>query len=992
MRGAYFSRLSPMLPQIPDHSLIRRIGNGAYGEVWLAKNVMGALRAVKIVRRECFTSDRPYEREFDGIRKFEPLSRAHESQLDILHVGRDDAAGLFFYVMELGDDIRHGQEIDPETYAPYTLHSGLQERQRFPARDCVEVGIALCTALAQIHKHGLIHRDIKPSNVIFVHGRAKLADIGLVTEADEDASFVGTEGYVPQEGPGSARADLFSLGRVLYEISTGFNQRQFPEVPTSFGADDDELARDLNLVIHKACARDARERHSSATLLREELLLLKSGRSIRRLRDAERRVAILKWCGLAALVVALFATTGYISASRANHLANLAVVQARLAQAHALRTAGQMGRRVEALSGLAEAARIRPSLELRNEAIASLALTDLGPAARLFPAPAGAVVRDNPFCVALNPSGSQIAWARDDGSVSVQDALTGKEIADIPALSRTIYGLAWSPNGEILVITSKSKTLLFYCKQKRTLLIASTETPPSGVGSMASFSADSTRVGLPVKGEAVIYALPSATVIQRLRPIPSVGLFSLHPTTQVAVFADKRDAVLWDLAAGKELERRPVGSNSLAFSWSPDGLSLAVAAREGAILVFNGRSDRVFARYGHPAAPVNVQWHPDGQRLVACTVDGHSQIWRVDTGALPLVELSGNAGLGFTGDGRNLVAVANGNLAVLPLIEPAPVYSILSGPVGVSAFEQITFSPDGSNLVSLSNHDGAWFWDCTLARGIEVREVRGHSRSWIGFAPDGQALFTLGSDGVERWPIKQNGSEPRLGAPVLLPDSVPYKSGGTAALSADGNQLLFNSHSDRVMLVDLTEHVPPMRIDPHFDVGALAWRPDGRQFALTGLGERSVTLLYDSATRQPLKRFEGGQAGMAWSRDGRFLAQLNATGCELFDAVNLKSVALFPREFVGPIIQSNARCSPCGVAFSDNGSLMAFLTTPERIALVDTATRSIVATVTLPDRAVAQGVLLSPDGGTLLVHDIVHAHLYNIREMRGAIAKLGLDW
>ncbi|MES2572893.1 MAG: serine/threonine-protein kinase, partial [Verrucomicrobiota bacterium] len=350
-----------MQPHIPDHTLIRSIGSGSYGEVWLAQNVMGAWRAVKIVRRECFSSDRPYEREFDGIRKFEPLSRVHESQLDILHVGRDDKAGFFFYVMELGDDIRNGQQIDPATYEPYTLHSGLRERRRFPARDCMEVGIALCTALEQIHQHGLIHRDIKPSNVIFVHGRAKLADIGLVTEADEGASFVGTEGYVPLEGPGSARADLFSLGRVLYEISTGFHQKRFPDLPSSFGEDDDELARELNLVIHKACAQDARERHSSASMLREELLLLKGGRSIRRLREAERRAVVLKWFGVAALVIALFAITGYISARRANHRAGLALVQARLAQAHALRISGQVGRRNEALAALAEAARIQPS-------------------------------------------------------------------------------------------------------------------------------------------------------------------------------------------------------------------------------------------------------------------------------------------------------------------------------------------------------------------------------------------------------------------------------------------------------------------------------------------------------------------------------------------------------------------------------------------------------------------------------------------------------
>ena len=60
-------------PHIPDHELLRRIGVGAYGEVWLARTVLGEWRAVKIVRRDAFGDDpRPFEREFEGIRRYEP--------------------------------------------------------------------------------------------------------------------------------------------------------------------------------------------------------------------------------------------------------------------------------------------------------------------------------------------------------------------------------------------------------------------------------------------------------------------------------------------------------------------------------------------------------------------------------------------------------------------------------------------------------------------------------------------------------------------------------------------------------------------------------------------------------------------------------------------------------------------------------------------------------------------------------------------------------
>src|SRR5204862_1593297 len=74
------------MPAVPDHSLLRQIGRGSYGEVWLARNVMGTYRAVKVVYRETFDTERPYEREFAGIKKFEPLSRRHEGLMDILQI------------------------------------------------------------------------------------------------------------------------------------------------------------------------------------------------------------------------------------------------------------------------------------------------------------------------------------------------------------------------------------------------------------------------------------------------------------------------------------------------------------------------------------------------------------------------------------------------------------------------------------------------------------------------------------------------------------------------------------------------------------------------------------------------------------------------------------------------------------------------------------------------------------------------------------------
>ena len=87
---------------VPDHELIQCIGRGSYGEVWLARNLMGMYRAVKVVYRNSFGHQRPFDRELAGIKKFEPISRSHESFVDILHVGQNEKGGYFYYIIQPG--------------------------------------------------------------------------------------------------------------------------------------------------------------------------------------------------------------------------------------------------------------------------------------------------------------------------------------------------------------------------------------------------------------------------------------------------------------------------------------------------------------------------------------------------------------------------------------------------------------------------------------------------------------------------------------------------------------------------------------------------------------------------------------------------------------------------------------------------------------------------------------------------------------------------
>ena len=273
-------------PIIPDHEVLRKIGGGAYGEVWLARSVTGALRAVKVVYREDFEDTRGFEREFEGILKFEPMSRDHPALVNILHVGRSpDNVSFYYYVMELGDDVRTGRDINPIEYEPRTLRADNQQATGEPWKisDCIDVGLRLAEALDHLHEGGLAHRDVKPSNIIFVNGKAKLADIGLVA-ARGQRTFVGTEGFVPPEGPGSAQADIYSLGKVLYEIATGKDRMNFPELPDEMPSGTERKSwLELNRIICEVCEpRISKRKISTAADLAESLRRIQHGKRHRR--------------------------------------------------------------------------------------------------------------------------------------------------------------------------------------------------------------------------------------------------------------------------------------------------------------------------------------------------------------------------------------------------------------------------------------------------------------------------------------------------------------------------------------------------------------------------------------------------------------------------------------------------------------------------------------------------------------------------------------
>ena len=216
------TRASPG-PARPGASLVldryrlhRQLGSGGFGTVWLARD--------ERLERDVAVKVLPRERVVGG--RFEREARAAAR---LSHPGI-----VTLYEAAVDDD---GAYLVSELVRGATL-AELLEAGRLSDRDIVQIGVALCDALAHAHAQGVVHRDVKPSNVLVPERPAaptqiaKLTDFGVARVIGGDSltrtgDVIGTAAYMaPEQAEGreaGAAADLYSLALVLYEALTGVN-------------------------------------------------------------------------------------------------------------------------------------------------------------------------------------------------------------------------------------------------------------------------------------------------------------------------------------------------------------------------------------------------------------------------------------------------------------------------------------------------------------------------------------------------------------------------------------------------------------------------------------------------------------------------------------------------------------------------------------------------------------------------------------------------
>jgi TolB-like protein len=267
------------------------IGAGGMGEVYRAEDTrLGRTVAVKVLPVELAQDKDRLHRFVREARAASALS--HPNVAHIYDIGQ--SGGCHFIAMEYVE----GQSLAQKTSA-----------QSLELREILDIGIQAADALAEAQEKGIIHRDIKSANLMITpKGRVKVLDFGLAKMSQPEGQrsdgttslhttegkVMGTLGYMsPEQVLGKeldTRTDLFSLGVVLYEMTTGrlpFSGNQASEVmdrilhaqPEAMARFNYEVPAELERIIRKCLEKDRERRYQMAREVRADLSRLKEERA-----------------------------------------------------------------------------------------------------------------------------------------------------------------------------------------------------------------------------------------------------------------------------------------------------------------------------------------------------------------------------------------------------------------------------------------------------------------------------------------------------------------------------------------------------------------------------------------------------------------------------------------------------------------------------------------------------------------------------------------
>ncbi len=580
----------------------------------------------------------------------------HENLVAVHQVTEDESSGLPYLIMQLVN----GESLDQR----------LKRVGKMSAPEVARLGMQAAAGLAAAHAGGLIHRDIKPGNILLESGsdRVKLTDFGLARAA-EDVKLTRT-GFVagsplymaPEQARGDAidaRADLFSLGSVLYEAASGappFDgktplavlRRVADETQPPLRRLDPKVPQWLSDVIDRLLAKDPADRFQTASEVAEIFAT-----ELTRWHSISPLDVPAEMCG---------GTSAYALKPR-KHICWKSV---------SFRTLPWLGGAaigVLAMAAFWPGAKPAPN-GLIAPAPAGVAVAESGPIPRI-------VIDGNKagpvWAIAFSPDGDTLVVGAEDGTLNLWDWKKKALRRSLPKMGGNVWSTDVSSNGRFLVASSDDAEVKVYDLKTNQSSITLAE--PTSTKA-AIFSPDGEKLATGDRSSTIrVWDLELQVPIELRGHHGTVNGLAFCPIGKMLASAASDGSVkLWDTEVNLEpqsLQQHTGPVYSVAFGASEKRAILASAGWDGTVKLWNPKNgDLLQTLKGHDGDVWSVTFAPDGKTLASAGSDSTVRLWDAGTGKQLQV---------YRGNGRE--------------------------------FQVVRFTPDGSMLAAGSRDGNVWVWD-----------------------------------------------------------------------------------------------------------------------------------------------------------------------------------------------------------------------------------------------------------------------------------------
>jgi eukaryotic-like serine/threonine-protein kinase len=653
-------------------------------------------------------------------------------------------------------------------------------------------------------------------------------------------------------------------------------------------------------------------------------------------------------------------------------------------QAQARRYSRQMGQRLQSLAALAEAARIRATPELRDNAIAAMAIPDIdrGPT---WPDWAAGTMTGG-FDALYQRSAS----VQQDGLIrirSIPDDLEIQRLQSSPTSTSWApgRGLLFSPDGRFIAkVEEDGRLWLRRCESGESVFSS-----PPGPCLATAFSPDGRQIAIGQETSIVCFDLATGQERRRWQVLAQPHTLRFSPNSRrLAVGYSQASVVsIYDAGDAMHVADLPVGAGTEeVIAWHPDGKLLAAAGSDPRIQIWNVDTRvQVSVLESHVQQVTILSFHPEGELLASVSWDC-ARLWQPSPGRL-LMRLPLSGWTGFSADGRWAGVISPSNhQAQLWGIVPSQEYKTFLNTFGdhASVFREGDITTDGA-LLALGSSDGLRLWD--VERGREVAWLAMNDTTGVLFREEGRELLTCGPfDGLRRWRIKA-GEELEGGLQLGPPHQIalPFAPVRIAKGHDDRTLAVVGERAGQAVVLDLVTESIRLPVMPHASADYVALNPKGDRLATSGW-HSDLVKLWDGQSGKLLRELPAGFISRVFfTPDHRELIVARDREFTFYDLKTLE---------VSRHMSRDIGLYPGHVAFTSDGTLMALEIAPGLIHLKETTSGRTVAKLEDPQGDLAMWMSFTPDGTQLVVAASYAGaiHRWNLRSIRARLKTMNLDW